>query len=121
MYYWWDETEVPGCTCEEDHCVIINRNKKGEYRWKTTRCNSSHHHLCLGDENMDCVHEKPVVPSVKLDTTIQTTENIIQTTMCHEQMAPTTMLTENDTTKENETVSNLWGRNGLMFFFICFV
>ena len=115
LYYWWDETEVPGCTCEENHCVIMNRNKKGEYRWKTTRCNSSHHHLCMGDENMECVHEKPSLPSVKLDTTIQTTENInIQTTMCPEQMAPATMLAE------NETESTLSGRNGsLSVLFRC--
>ena len=113
MYYWWDETEVPGCTCEEDHCVFMNRNKKGEYRWKTTRCNSSHHHLCLGDENMDCVHEKTTIPTVKSHTTIQTSESIIQTTMCPEIMAPTTMLSV------NETDSTFSGRNGLIFL-ICY-
>ena len=121
MYYWWDEIEVPGCTCEEDYCVIINRNKKGEYRWKTkgeyrwktTRCNSSHHHLCIGDENMDCVHEKTTIPTIKSDTTIQATDSIIQTTICPEIIAPTTMLIE------NETESTLLKRNDLMFF-ICY-
>ena len=110
MYYWWDETEVPGCTCEEDHCVIMNRNKKGEYRWKTTRCNSSHHHLCLGDENMECVHEKPSLPSLIPDTTILTTwftdrvivkkerlqDRVIQTTMTPDNVTPTVMSPEND-------------------------
>ena len=121
MYYWWDENEVPGCTCEEDHCVIINRNKEGEYRWKTTRCNSSHHHLCMGDEKMECVHEKPSVPTSVPDTAIQTTEftdKIIQTTEITERIIQTTMTPDNVTPSvmslENDSGSTLSGRHGML-------